>query len=56
MFVDWRGWLTSAGRAEAKRLGLPYRRVKEWKARIRAGRDLRGDARGRLKRALLGAD
>ncbi|MGC2359385.1 MAG: hypothetical protein WA691_03640 [Thermoplasmata archaeon] len=34
-------------------MGLPYRRVKEWKARVRAGGDLRGDALRRLKSALL---
>ena len=53
VFVDWKSRLLAMGRAEARRLGLPYRRVKEWKARVRAGHDLRGDALGRLKRALI---
>ena len=53
VFIDWKRRLLAMGRAEARRLGLPYRRVKEWKARVRAGDDLRGDALRRLKRAIL---
>jgi hypothetical protein len=53
VFIDWKRRLLAMGRAETRRLGLPYRAVKRWKARVRAGRDLRGDALGRLKRTLL---
>ncbi len=53
VFVDWKRRLLGMGRAEARRLGLPYRRVKEWKARVRAGDELRGDALRRLKAAIL---
>jgi len=53
VFIDWKRRLLGMGRAEARRLGLPYRRVKEWKARVRAGDELRGDALRRLKAALL---
>jgi hypothetical protein len=54
VFVDWKGRLLMMGRAEALRLGLPYRRVKEWKAKLKAGTlPTNGAAVRRLKRALL---
>ncbi len=54
LFVDWRRRLLAMGRAEAGRLGLPYRRVMEWKAKLRAGTlPANGAAVRRLKRALL---
>jgi hypothetical protein len=53
VFVDWKHRLLAMGRTECRRLGLPYRNVKRWKARLRSGRPLRSDALARLKRALL---
>ncbi len=54
VFIDWRRRLLAMGRAEAGRLGLPYRRVMEWKAKLRAGTlPANGAAVRRLKRALL---
>ncbi len=53
VFVDWKGRLLEMGRAEARRLGLPYRTVKQWKAALRERGDLRGDARERAREAIL---
>jgi hypothetical protein len=54
VFIDCRGRLLAIGRGEARQLGLPYRRVKEWKAKLRAGTlPNNGAAVRRLKRALL---
>ncbi|MGI0132813.1 MAG: hypothetical protein ACREDK_06970 [Thermoplasmata archaeon] len=52
-YVDWKARLLSMGRPEARRLGLPYRAVKRWKARVRTGKELRGDALARLRRAFV---
>jgi hypothetical protein len=54
VFVDWKRRLLAMGREEARRLGLPYRRVCEWKAKLKAGTlPTNGAAVRRLKRALL---
>jgi hypothetical protein len=54
VFVDWKRRLLAMGRAEAKALGLPYRRVCEWKAKLRAGTlPTNGAVVRRLTRALL---
>ena len=54
LFIDWKRRLLAMGRAEARRMGLPYRRVCEWKAKLRAGTlPANGAAVRRLKRALL---
>jgi hypothetical protein len=54
VFVDWKRRLPAMGRTEVRRLGLPHRRVCEWKAKLSA-RTLpaNGAAVRRLKRALL---
>jgi hypothetical protein len=53
VFVDWKRRLLEMGRAEAKGPGLPWNRVGGWKGALRRTGTLRGDALGRLKRALL---
>ncbi len=41
------------GRAEARRLGVPWHAVTKWKATLHRQGSLRKDALGRLKRALV---
>jgi len=41
------------GRAEARRLGLPWHAVTKWKETLKKKGPLRGDALVRLKRALV---
>jgi hypothetical protein len=54
VFVDWKRRLSAMGRAEARRLGLPWRFVTRCKAKLRAGTlPTNGAAVRRLKRALL---
>ena len=53
LFIDWKRRLLAMGRAEARRLGLPWNRVGGWKRTVRKTGTLRGDALRRLKRALL---
>jgi hypothetical protein len=54
VFVDWRRRLLAMGRAEARRLGLPWRFVTRCKAKLKAGTlPTNGAAVRRLKRALL---
>jgi len=54
VFVDWKRRLLAMGRAEARRLGLPWRFVTRCKAKLRAGTlPTNGAAVRRLKRALL---
>ena len=55
VFVDWKSRLLAMGRAEARRLGLPWNRVGGWKRTVRRTGTLRGDALRRLKRALIGS-
>ncbi len=53
VFVDWKRRLLAMGRAEARRLGLPWNRVGAWKRTVRRTGTLRGDALRRLKAALV---
>jgi hypothetical protein len=57
VFIDWKRRLLAMGRAEARRLGLPWATVKRWKKRLRYGLPLEnghgGRALARLKTALL---
>ena len=53
LFIDWKRRLLAMGRAEARRLGLPWHAVTKWKGRLRRQGSLRKDALGRLKRALV---
>ena len=54
LFIDWKRRLLAMGRAEARRLGLPWATVARTKARLRAGTlPLKGAAVRRLKKALL---
>jgi hypothetical protein len=53
VFIDWKRLLLSMGRAEARRLGLPWHAVTKWKATLRRQGSLRKDALVRLKRALV---
>jgi hypothetical protein len=55
VFVDWKRRLLAMGRAEARRLGLPWNRVGGWKRTLGRTGTLRGDALKRLKAALVGA-
>jgi hypothetical protein len=55
VFIDWKRRLLAMGRAEARRLGLPWNRVGGWKRTLRKTGALRGDALKRLKAALVGA-
>ncbi len=41
------------GRAEARRLGLPWHTVTKWKSSLKWTGDLRGDALKRLRGALV---
>ncbi len=54
VFIDWKRRLLVMGRAEARRLGLPWNRVGGWKWTVRRTGALRGDALRRLKWALIG--
>ena len=53
VFIDWKRRLLAMGRAEARRLGLPWNRVGGWKRTVRRTGTIRGDVLRRLKRALL---
>ena len=53
VFIDWKRRLLAMGRAEARRLGLPWNRVGGWKRTVRRTGTLRGDALRRLKAALV---
>ena len=57
VFIDWKKRLLGMGRAEARRVGLPWATVKRWKKRLRDGLPLEnghgGRALARLKTALL---
>jgi hypothetical protein len=54
VFIDWKRRLLAMGRAEARRLELPWRFVTRCKAKLRAGTlSTSGAAVRRLKRALL---
>jgi hypothetical protein len=53
VFVDWRRRLLAMGRSEARRLGLRWDTVRDWKRSLRRNGGLRGDALARLKKALL---
>ena len=59
LFIDWKRRLLAMGRAEARRLGLPWSSVMRWKRRLRSGLPLEdghgGRALARLKAALLGS-
>ena len=59
VFIDWKRHLLGMGRAEARRLRLPWASVMRWKRRLRSGLDLEnghgGRALARLKAALLGS-
>ncbi|MCI4335933.1 MAG: hypothetical protein L3K17_01870 [Thermoplasmata archaeon] len=55
LFVDWKRRLLAMGRAQARRLGLPWNRVGGWKRSLRRTGTLREKALRRLKRALAGA-
>ncbi len=56
-YVNWKGRLLAMGRAEAKRLGLPWATVMRWKRRLRSGLLLvnghGGRACGRLQEVFL---
>lgn len=51
-YVDWKGRLLGMGRAEARRLELPWDFVMRSKRRLRSGSKLRADAAGRVRAAL----
>ncbi len=53
VFVDWKRRLLAMGRAEARRLGLPWPSVTRWKRSLKKNGDLRGDALKRLRTALV---
>ncbi len=53
LFVDWRKRLVAMGRAEARRLGLRWDIVRDWKRSLKKNGKLRGDALGRLRAAIL---
>jgi hypothetical protein len=54
VFIDWKRRLLAMGRAEARRIGLPWRFVTRCKAKLKAGTlPTNGAAVRRLKRALL---
>ncbi|EQD50383.1 hypothetical protein B1B_11257, partial [mine drainage metagenome] len=57
VFIDWKRRLLAMGRAEARRLGLPWDTVKRWKRRLRDSGSLSnghgGRALARLKVALV---
>jgi hypothetical protein len=52
VFLDWKRRLLAIGRAEARRLGLRWDTVRDWKRSLRRNGALRGDALARLKQAL----
>jgi len=53
--VDWKRRLLAMGRAEARRLGLPWRFVARCKAKLKAGTlPTNGAAVERLRRAMAG--
>ena len=51
-YVDWEARLLGVGRAEARRLELPWDFVMRAKRRLRSGSKLRADAAGRVRSAL----
>ena len=53
VFIDWKRRLLAMGRAEARRMGLPWNRVGGSKRTVRRTGTLRGDTLRRLKRALI---
>ncbi len=53
-YVDWEARLLGVGRAEARRLELPWDFVMRSKRRLRSGAKLRTDAAGRARRAVGG--
>jgi hypothetical protein len=57
-YIDVKGRLLAMGRAEARRLGLPWATVTRWKRRVRSGLPLSkghgGRALDRVKRAVGG--
>ncbi len=55
LFIDWKRRLLAMGRAEARRLGLPWNRVGGWKRSLKRSGKLRGDALNRLKGAMVQA-
>lgn len=59
VFIDWPKCLREIGRAEARRLGLPWASVTRWKRRLRSGLLLEnghsGRALARLNAALFGS-
>jgi len=56
LFIDWKRRLLAMGRAEARRLGLPWRFVTRCKAKLKAGTlPPSGAAVRRLKKALVEA-
>ena len=55
VFIDWKRRLLAVGRAEARRLGLPWNRVGGWKRSLKRSGKLRGDALNRLKGAMVQA-
>ncbi len=55
VFIDWKRSHLAMGRAEARRVGLPWNRVGSWKRTVRRTGMLRGDALRRLKQALIGS-
>lgn len=56
VFIDWKSRLLAMGRAEAKRLRIPWRFVTRSKARLKAGAlPAKGAAVRRLKRAIFAA-
>ena len=53
VYIDWKRRLLAMGRAETRRLGLPWSSVTGWKRAVRRTGKLRGDALRRLKAALV---
>ena len=56
-YIDWKGRLLVMGRAEARRLGIPWYTVTRWKRRLRSGLPLTDGHGGRALarvRATLG--
>ncbi|MGI0052635.1 MAG: hypothetical protein ACRECR_00030, partial [Thermoplasmata archaeon] len=55
VFIDWKRRLLAVGRAEARRLGLPWPSVMRWKRRVRSGLPLENGHGGRALHRLRAA-
>ena len=53
VFIDWKARLGEIDCAEAKRLGIPYRKVTKWRQSVRKNGTLRKDALANFKSTLM---